>query len=96
MLIVEILAIVSPLAAVLFSAFTWRRHAKSDDTATAREIAILTIEVRHNTKMIEHNSDRLESNADKLEAKIETNAQRLEQKIDAEHNRIDRIERGGA
>jgi len=95
MSIIEVAAIISPLAAVLFSAFTWRRNAKSDDAATAREIAILTSEVRNNSRRIEHNSDRLESNSDKLEAKIESNARRLEEKIDEEHRRIDRLERGG-
>jgi len=101
----DILAIVSPLCAVLFSVLAWRRAAKKDDSATAREMAVLTSEVRHNKENInkanenlKHNAEKilakLERNTEKLETRIEHNAEKLEAKIETEHRRIDKIERG--
>lgn len=68
MSLTEILAIVSPLATGFFSILTWRRGAKNDDTATAREMATLTGEVKHNTEKIDRNTERIEG---KLEGKVE-------------------------
>jgi len=102
---IEIIALISPLVAVLFSALTWRRNAKKDDTATAREMAVLTVEVTNNknnissaNESLERNAEKilakLEQNTEKLEARIERSSEKLEAKIEAEHCRIDRIEKG--
>jgi len=103
--LVEALAILSPLIAVIFAVLAWRRGAKNDDTATAREMASLTSEVRQNKENINKANEYLERNAakilaqlehntEKLEARIERNAEKLEARIDAEHRRIDNLERG--
>jgi len=104
--LVEILAILSPLLACLFSALAWRRASKKDDSETAREMALLTSEVRHNKEDIAtananlgHNAEKilekLERATEKLEQKIERNSEKLESKIQVEHCRIDCIERKG-
>ena len=100
----EVLAIISPLFACVFSALAWRRAAKKDDSATAREMAMLTNEVRHNKENVSKANDSLERNAEKilgkmehnmekLEAKLERNTEKLEGKIEVERGRIDNIER---
>jgi len=90
--LVEFLAILSPVVATLVAMTSWRRNAKNDDKATAREMAVMTSEIKHNTERIGNNAASLERNAALLKEQIESTAKRLEEKIEAERRRVDKLE----
>ena len=86
--VLAILAILSPIAAIMFGVIAMRRGQKTDDTSSGREIGALLSDVGYVkssvdgiARKLEAHDDRFTAMAERISA-VETSTEKAHQRID--------------
>jgi septal ring factor EnvC (AmiA/AmiB activator) len=91
MRLVEILAIVSPIAAMVFGLLAFRRGQKNDDGQAAREIGTMLTEIGYIKSQLDTVQRKLESN-DTRHSSVLERLSAVEQSDKSAHKRLDSLE----
>jgi hypothetical protein len=90
--LVEVLAVVSPIAAMLFGYLAFRRGRKSDDGQAAREMGALLTEVGYIKAQLDGINKRMEQDGSRYVELLER-VTMVEGSAKQAHKRIDSLER---